>query len=127
MRKYINIMENIEETFSEKVENELDSMMKRTGLDKFSHVNFFEMSPIDLEVTHIGVNAEHRGKGFGNRLMDYLTNLADKYSVTLYLSPATDANPEEGLGYEDLRAWYESWNFERMSGRDLMKREPDND
>lgn len=40
------------------------------------------MSPTDLEVMHIGVNSEHRGKGFGNRLMDYLTILADKYSVT---------------------------------------------
>jgi GNAT superfamily N-acetyltransferase len=109
----------------EEFEDAFEAAHKESAMAAFSKVSFHEMSATELEISHIEVAKDKRGNGTGTKLMHFLIQLADHYDVTLYLSPATDADPEEGPDYERLREWYEGLGFERMSGRDLMKREPD--
>lgn len=118
--------EIISESIAEDFEEEFDALFQASSYASISHVNINCFGEKDAEISHIGVDLDHRGKGIGNALMQMITSLADGRGVILYASPATDADEEEGPGYERLREWYESWDFEKISGRDLMKREPDN-
>jgi len=101
-----------------------DIALAKSKYAAISHLNLFPMGDGEVEISHIGVEAAHRQKGVGGRLMRFLTDLADYHDITLYASPATDADPDEGPGYDRLQDWYEGWGFVKLSGQDMMCREP---
>ena len=77
-----------------------------------------------VEISHIGVNEEFRRTGIASKVMMWLTGFADACGITLILGVADDADPETGLGWQDLHDWYERWGFE---GGSSMKRNPRDD
>ena len=101
-----------------------DDAHAKSGLDKFSHVKFFEHGPDELEISHIQVDPAKRGQGIGNSLMEMVTKEADKHGVTLHASPASDADAAVGLDSAALREWYEKWGFGEPGGGDRMTRRP---
>lgn len=112
----MNAAETFEDTFH--------AAFAASGLATVSHMHLHSFGVRDVEISHIGVDAAHRGKGIGNQLMGMITELADQHSIILYASPATDADGETGLDFEALREWYERWDFIKLAGQDMMKREP---
>ncbi len=93
------------------------------GMKNTSRVSLHQHGVDEVEISYIAANV--RGQGIGNRLMRLLTDLADRYGVVLYASPASDADGENGLDTLALVDWYERWGFGRQPGVDAMRREPE--
>jgi len=88
-----------------------------------SRISLHKHEPDVVEISHIAVNQVQRGGGIGNRLLQFLTALADYHGVVLLAGPATDADGEEGLDTAGLADWYGRWGFEWDRG--IMRREPE--
>lgn len=64
----------------------------------------------EVEINYIEVPEDLRGQGWGDKVMAVLTNLADHYGVTLYLTAAD----------EDLEDWY--WKHGFTGGRKMTRK-----
>lgn len=64
----------------------------------------------DPEVWIEMIESRDRGSGKASKALRYLTSLADRHGITLLLVP--DAQDEEGLTTEALRAWYGRHGFQ---------------
>lgn len=101
-----------------------DAAHAKSGFGDVSHVRFFEHGPDQVEISHIQVDPSKRGQGVGNKLMEMVTDQADKHGITLHASPASDADAATGLDYEGLRDWYQRWGFDEAGGGDRLTRRP---
>lgn len=59
-------------------------------------------------IHRINVPKEARGNGYGSQLLQQLLDDADAEGVTLGL----EIGPSDGLGYEELEAWYMRRGFQ---------------
>lgn len=145
LRRWITLLnEAYEPTPAEMFEEVVDDAVKAAGYAAFGHLNLFSHGPREVEISHIGVDDEHRQKGIGTALMGLVTELADQHGITLFASPASDAgddnlysddddadNEESGgerggreMDYYALQDWYERWDFRKLPGVDRMRRRP---
>ena len=69
-------------------------------------------------ITRVNVPKEFRGKGVASQLLDECCKDADNEQVILYL----EIYPSDGLGYDELEAFYMRRNFKRWRG--LYRRRP---
>lgn len=128
LRRFISLIETAQApeamTPAEAFDDAFEAAYEASGLSAKGHVALFHHGPRKVEITHIQTDAGHRGQGVGNAVMELLTTAADQHNVVLFASPASDADPEEGLGPQDLRDWYDRWGFEAIPGVDRMGRRP---
>ena len=76
-------------------------------------VRAFVQSDNRLELSHISVPKQHQRKGVGNLAMKDLTQFADKHSLMMHLTPATDW----GSSKTGLEKFYKSHDFVPNKGR----------
>lgn len=76
-----------------------------------------DVSPFFKEgwlITRINVPVAYRGRGHARELLRRVLADADAERVPLYL----EISPSDGLGFTELRAWYERHGFKRISRGD---------
>ena len=95
--------------------NDFYEQMEQSGLDAYVEVSLTETN--DNTVDLLSILARTKEQGNGSKVLELLTTLADKYGVTLTLSPASDADD-----LERLVDWYERYGFEGSYNR--MRRRP---
>jgi GNAT superfamily N-acetyltransferase len=123
LRNWMRLMEN-DTSATDVFEDVFAARFAASSYAAKGHLYLHAFGPRDVEITHIGVDSQHRNQGVGNALMAMVTDLADQHQIVLYASPATDAGEDGGPDQLELREWYERWDFVKLPGRDLMMREP---
>ena len=70
------------------------------------------------EMSHVCVEPEHRGMGYGRALMDAVLLEADEAGVTLFVS--VDPYDDGPMDQAALRAWYERNGFVEFQASPLL-------
>ncbi|MFJ5066533.1 GNAT family N-acetyltransferase [Kitasatospora sp. NPDC088556] len=73
-------------------------------------------------LTEVRVASDCQGRGWGSELLRQITADADKAGVVLMLSVEPGS---EGLGLDELRAWYSRYGWEPVTDAATRKVEPD--
>lgn len=72
-------------------------------------------------ITRINVPREHRGQAIGSKLLQEITDAADRENVTLYAW----ASSSDGLSTADLKEWHRRHGFiTQQEPRGLTRRPP---
>ena len=76
-------------------------------------------------ITEVWVPAAYRGNGYGNRLMEKVTEAADEEGATLTLDPCPYGRPGVDPDRHDLVEWYGRHGFAYAGSHDIMIRYPE--
>ena len=75
-----------------------------TALAVLDTTNYYGQGAI---ITRINVPAAFRGRGIGSALLRRAIAHADEHQTTLFL----EISPSDGLGFDELEAWYRRYGF----------------
>jgi hypothetical protein len=121
MRNFINLIAETVETPAQTVVR----LFRSTAPAGNCHVDLGAAGEDSVELHSIAVY--DRGKGIGNRVLGFLTDLADEHRVSIILEagPQYDTEGEgEVLDGSALVAWYASHGFDWHESGGCMARPP---
>ena len=124
------------ETISQSGMGQLNHRLSAEGKDRF----FNEFLPLLHDAKHavlgdrdekswylvyIGCRADARGKGYARKLVDHVTDMADRDGLACYLESSNDVNPKiyGKMGFEIIKQIYLEKGASTIP-LDLMVREP---
>jgi GNAT superfamily N-acetyltransferase len=103
----------------------LSARLEQAGLDKVGELVVRDADENDaefLELHQITVKADRRRNGYGGRMLDVLTALADEYGVEIELEAAPNMDHEAGgLGRDELVKFYEAKGFTPLADGKMVR------